>query len=100
MKKKLFVLLIVLASLPNCSYAKSSGSITCEGLSSQYEDLDCFDASKTGAICDPGEDIISLPRKLQLCCCIRISDEEIGESFDVTEEEDVSGDDSFGFKKH
>lgn len=100
MKKKLFALLVVLMVMPNSSFAKSS---LCEGLNSIYEDLDCVDASKSGAICEPGEDIVSLPRKLQLCCCIRLSDDSSDDSSDdVTDPsvEDVSSEEGFRLKNH
>ena len=75
MKNKLFILLVVLIALPSTSYAKTNIVTSCEGLNSVYEDLNCVDASTTGPICDPSEDIISLARgKSQLCCCLRVSD--------------------------
>ncbi len=118
MKKKLFVVLIIATFLSSNAYAKEGKQdkiSSCELLNNKYEDLDCVDASTTGSICNSDEEIISLPRKSQLCCCFRnsSSSEEFSDEGDTepvdgepfneeidNEEEGSDGEGEFGFKKH
>ena len=100
-KNIFLVALLALSFITNAAFAKSMNISSCEGLNERYEDLDCVDASDTGAICQPDEEIVSLPRRLQLCCCFRnsIIDDTSGES-ETTDDggvDDTSTD--FGFKK-
>ncbi len=105
-KYSFFVMTITLLCLNNLAYAKGGensgghgGVSQCELLSNKYEDLDCVDASTTGPICEPEEEIISLPRgKSQLCCCTRNSDlEDLGDGGSSVDGEDTSTSDGEDF---
>lgn len=100
--KFLIVFFTALSLSVNCAYAKSINISTCEGLNERYEDLDCVDASDTGAICQPDEEIVSLPRRLQLCCCFRNSIiDDTSDGSDSTTDDPATDETStdFGFKK-
>lgn len=98
-KKRFLVVLIALSFISSPGYcaSKVSNVSTCEGLNNVFEDLDCIDASQTGAICDPDEEIISLPRKLQLCCCLRNSNQDVSADTPTDVPDDPTADPLAGF---